>query len=218
MHHKKIVGPKGRKIDKYLYSLIEEKNIVQSAANILRQKVLNIKKIPLPDNLRASDVLRGECLTPHVLIDFYLTLLGGSRSRRRKHIRTDRISSSLAEDAIFNVTSKRVKTKKHLTLGLSLKSLTSSRKFVEIINRCGHCCSYHVAEEIETEMTSTSCQRSTRCPESIIRRKGLHTGLAFDNFDRIVDTSSGKDTLHDTVGIIYQNVDRILDEDSAVLD
>lgn len=218
MHHKKIVGPKGRKIDEYLYSLIEEKDIVQSAANILRRKILDIEKTPLPDNLRTSDVLRGECLIPVVLKDFYLTLLAGSRSRRRKHTRTNRISNSLAEDAIFNVTNGRVKTKKHLTLGLSLKSLTSSRKVVEIISRYGHCCSYHVAEEIETEMTSTSCQRSTRCPEGIIRTKGLHTGLAFDNFDRFVDTSSGKDTLHDTVGIIYQNVDRILEEDAAVFD
>lgn len=44
MHHKKIVGPKGREIDEYLYSLIQERDIVQSAANILRQKILNIKK------------------------------------------------------------------------------------------------------------------------------------------------------------------------------
>jgi len=33
----------------------------------------------------------------------------------------------------------------------------------------------------------------------------MPTGVAFDNFDRFVETSSGKDTLHDTVGIIYQN-------------
>lgn len=32
------------------------------------------------------------------------------------------------------------------------------------------------------------------------------TGIAFDNFDRFVDTLTGKDTLHDTVGIIYQNI------------
>ena len=28
--------------------------------------------------------------------------------------------------------------------------------------------------------------------------------MAFDNFDRFVETLSGKDTLHDTVGIVYQ--------------
>ena len=30
------------------------------------------------------------------------------------------------------------------------------------------------------------------------------TGLAFDNYDRFVETLTGKDTLHDTVGIAYQ--------------
>jgi len=33
----------------------------------------------------------------------------------------------------------------------------------------------------------------------------LSTGVAFVNFDRFVETSSGKDTLHDTVGILYKN-------------
>ncbi|CAH1108436.1 unnamed protein product [Psylliodes chrysocephalus] len=75
---------------------------------------------------------------------------------------------------------------------MTLKSLTSSRKVVEIINRYGHCCSYHVAKELETETTYASSQRSATCPEGIIRTKGLHTGLAFDNFDGFVDTSSAE--------------------------
>ena len=33
----------------------------------------------------------------------------------------------------------------------------------------------------------------------------LCTGLAFDNFDRSVETSSGKDTFDDTVCIAYQS-------------
>lgn len=45
-----------------------------------------------------------------------------------------------------------------------------------------------------------------KCPEDIIQEKNLCTGLAFDNFDRFVDTDTGKDTLHDTVGIIFQNI------------
>ena len=32
----------------------------------------------------------------------------------------------------------------------------------------------------------------------------FNTGIAWDNFDRFVETKSGKDTLHDTVGIAYQ--------------
>lgn len=41
-------------------------------------------------------------------------------------------------------------------------------------------------------------------PVGISRVDGLTTLVAFDNYDRFVDTATGKDTLHDTVGIIYQ--------------
>ena len=32
------------------------------------------------------------------------------------------------------------------------------------------------------------------------------TGLAFDNYYRLVETLTEKDTLHDTVGIAYQSL------------
>lgn len=88
---------------------------------------------------------------------------------------------------------------------MSLKSLTSSRKIIDIINRYGHC-SYNVIEELETEATFSSSNRSNICPEGIVTSANLFTGVAFDNFDRYVETTSNKNTLHDTVGIIYQNV------------
>ena len=34
----------------------------------------------------------------------------------------------------------------------------------------------------------------------------MHTGVAFDNFNRFVETTDGKQTLHDTVGIIYLDI------------
>ena len=33
------------------------------------------------------------------------------------------------------------------------------------------------------------------------------TGVAWDNIDRFVETKSGKDTLHGTVGVAYQVLD-----------
>lgn len=47
---------------------------------------------------------------------------------------------------------------------------------------------------------------SNICPEGIIPTNNLRTGLAYNNFDRFVDTATGKDTFHDTVGITFQNV------------
>lgn len=40
--------------------------------------------------------------------------------------------------------------------------------------------------------------------------------MAYDNFDRFVETTSGKDTLHDTVGIIYQNIQLNTTEESEM--
>ena len=35
----------------------------------------------------------------------------------------------------------------------------------------------------------------------------FNTGITWDNFDRFVEIKSGKDILHDTVGIAYQMQD-----------
>ncbi|GBP90997.1 hypothetical protein EVAR_69886_1 [Eumeta japonica] len=63
---------------------------------------------------------------------------------------------------------------------------------------------YPLAEQIETEITYTFQEDNEIIPSGIHKVNGLSTHVAFDNFDRFVDTPTGKDTLHDTVGIIYQ--------------
>lgn len=52
-------------------------------------------------------------------------------------------------------------------------------------------------------MTYSSQKENNVIPAGISRVDGLSTHVAFDDFDRFVDTATGKDTLHDTVGIIY---------------
>ena len=89
---------------------------------------------------------------------------------------------------------------------MALKSLTSSRKVINILNKFGHCCSYTSTEELETEATFNATSCSQICPNDIVRKPNLSRGVAFNNFDRFVDTITGKDTLHDTVGIIFQNI------------
>lgn len=67
-----------------------------------------------------------------------------------------------------------------------------------------HMTGYNLAEELETEMTYTAVQDNKLIPTGIDAVRGCSTHVTFDNFDRFVDTTSGKDTMHDTVGIIYQ--------------
>lgn len=90
---------------------------------------------------------------------------------------------------------------------MTMKSLTNSKKIVNILNKYGHCCSYSTLEGLETEATFSAIGRSLLCPEDIIPENNLCTGLAFNNFDRFGrNTCTGKHTLHDTVGIMFQNI------------
>ena len=85
-----------------------------------------------------------------------------------------------------------------------MKSLTNSRQVITIWNRYGHTIRYTLTEELETEMTYTALESNNIIPTGISATNGCSTHVAFDNFDRFIDTPSGKDTMHDMVGFIYQ--------------
>ena len=111
----------------------------------------------------------------------------------RKAVRTQ----SLCEDVIFSATSEQTKPKKHLMLGITMTSLTGSRKVIEILNKLGHCVSYHTVEEIDTEMTFEANKEGALTPHGMTFNPLLGTGLAWDNFDKFVATMTGTDTLRD---------------------
>lgn len=209
IRNKKIIAPKYlQAIDDTVFENLQTENILQKSALILRKLILGIEKKKIPSrNITAEHLISGEVSIPQPLLDFYFILLGGSRQKRRKNVKCARQVRSYCQDIIFGIHNGRLKTSKHIMLGMTLKSLTSSRKIIDIMNRYGHCISYQAVEELETEATYTSIEKSTLCPEKIKKKPGLFTGVAYDNFDRFVETTNGKDTLHDTVGIIYQNSD-----------
>ncbi|GBP67435.1 hypothetical protein EVAR_47154_1 [Eumeta japonica] len=107
---------------------------------------------------------------------------------------------------IYAAFNHKIKTSKPITLGLAVKSLCNSKKIINLLSKYGHCCSYTVLEELETELTFSTANSTYVCPEDILRRPDLNTAVPFDNFHRFVETLNGKDTLHDTVGIIFQNI------------
>ena len=75
---------------------------------------------------------------------------------------------------------------------------------IEMMNRYGHCVSYTTIEELETELAFSSHKKDQIAPSEMKTNSNLCTGLAFDNYDRFVETSNGKNTLHDTVCVAYQ--------------
>jgi len=88
---------------------------------------------------------------------------------------------------------------------MAIKKLTSSRKTIDILNRLGAVTNYHFLEELETTLT-TNAENDEQLTPSDMKLLPVPSGLAFDNYDRYVETLSGKHTLHDTVGIMYQNM------------
>ncbi|CAG4981938.1 unnamed protein product [Colias eurytheme] len=186
----------------------------------LRNTIKNVKKNPLPTNINVDDVIRGECEIPEKLIEFMQNLIEGPHTPTSELKKEASIKiKSICSDVMYAIHKGRCKPSKHLTLGLAIKSLTNSRQVITILNRYGHTIGYNLAEELETEITYTSLRNNKLIPTGITATEGCSTHVAFDNFDRFVDTTTGKDTMHDTVGIIYQfpstNNDNIEDTEAS---
>lgn len=163
---------------------------------------MNVKHIP-KQNICEDDLQNGECEVPEELYSFIKTLIVGPYKRsKRNDIRIKTISDNI----IFAASGGKIKPATNILLGMVMKSETSSRKVIEILNKLGHSICYHSVEEFETELAYEGAQRDCMIPKGLISGDpNLHTALAFDNYDRFVETVNGKDSMHDTVGIVYQN-------------
>ena len=190
---KKIVYPRNITIpENFNTEPLDKIDLLQQAAIILRQDIFSIKKREPPDAIDDAEIARGECTIPDSILIFNETLLSGGSSRRRHIEKCKRLTSSFAQDVIFGVTKGQVKLAKHLQLGIVLKSLTASRKILDIINRFGHSCSYNVIEEIETEAAIFLTAAYQAYPEDTIRSPHLCTGLAFKNLVVSLILQAGK--------------------------
>ena len=181
---------------------------INKAALLLRQTITKTPNTPLPNNPTLQNLYDGEMKTPDLLLHFFQVLYGGlNQSNYSPKLKRRALSS--CHDAIFISQHGKVKSVKQIVLGMAVKSMTGSRKLVDMLNRYGHIVSYHTIEEIETSLGENILNMDQTCPEGTVPDQVC--GLAFDNFDEIPETLSGAGTLHDTMGILYQNKD-VLDK------
>ncbi len=155
---------------------------VKETASHLRSVILGVAVDELPDSLTADALAKGQSITPPALLDFFLQLYSGSNAPTEK---VKRQAQSTADDVVFVVTRGRTKPGKHLCLGMGLKSMTGSRRIIEILNRFGHSISYHTAEALETDIATSIQQRDNTTPDGILQQPGLATALAWDNYDEM---------------------------------
>lgn len=193
--------------DSEIRDIIFEQETAEYAMKF-RANILKINSKPLPEYLDSAALEKGECETPKWLNLFWTTVLSGVKKKITD--RVSRLASTFSQDAIYNVTKGCIKPSKHILLGIAMKSMTGSEKIINILSKLGYCVSYSTLVELETSVAYSCTASQNLCPSSIYATNFLPSGVAWDNFDRFTETSGkgtiGKDTLHDTVGIIYQSI------------
>ncbi|KAF9406096.1 hypothetical protein HW555_013402 [Spodoptera exigua] len=122
------------------FKLLETKNDYEfeNVAYYLRSCIKNIDAHPLPRNVTADDIIRGECDIPEQLFDFMRNVIQGPNISDENSDKLKVKITSICSDIIYAVTRGTCKPAKSLTLGLAMKSLTNSRQVITILNRYGH--------------------------------------------------------------------------------
>ena len=161
---------------------------IKKVAFALRESRSKAEHRTLPENLTLEDMYKGEIDVPELVLDFFTYLIGGPDSRCCSQPSKQRRINSINQDAIFAATSGQKNPGKHLVIGMTLKSLTGSRKVVDMMNRLGHCVSYNTTEELETELTFEANKDRNATPHGMVRSADSGTGTVWDNFDRFVET------------------------------
>lgn len=190
----------------YDFKSSDEGQLVTSAL-LLRKHLKDVKRTPLNDPLDVDSLMRGEGEPPKLADLFFRTLFSGRNGASEA---VKRHAKSASQDALFSVHNGQLLTKKHILLGNLVHSMTGSRKLMTVLNRLGHCISYSKYEELETELATTIQSRQKCSPKGA--KRGPVMGNAFDNYDELVHTLSGLDSLHDTMGIFYQSIDLLAEE------
>ena len=120
---------------KHRQQVADQSTQIREVALLLRESIMNAEKTPLPESLTLKDILKGEVqVLPNVSL-FFKYLIAGPDSRRWKQTIKQKRISSISQDTVYAVTSGLKKPQKHLTIDLSLNSLTGSRKVVEMMCR-----------------------------------------------------------------------------------
>lgn len=170
----KIVVPEANwPIDYNTVNQLQNFTFLQETALQIRDALLKVEKHSLGDALDAQKLIAGEGQVPEEVTSFLRTILYGVTSQSFESLECERKVDSLGQDLLYAMWHGKLKTSKHITLGLSMKSLTSSRKVVEILNKLGHTCSYTTIEELETAATHYSCRKKSLCPDGV-KKKIIH--------------------------------------------
>lgn len=175
--HKYIIYKKdidiNRLVDISMLQKITEKEKVRNVAYEMRKLLLKMPRKKLPENLTAEAIIEGECEVPQQLLDFMYFLIKGPSKRRNDNDEDNVRIHSICDDIIYSIHKGRIKPAKHMKLGMTVKSLTNSKKIIQLLNRLGHSIGYTTIEELETEMTYTAYEKKQNYSKRHYNKKYL---------------------------------------------
>ena len=142
----------------------------------------------------------------HVKLPKLLKLLMNSLLSKNFPVaaRVERLSYSLGQDIIYNMSNGKIKTIKHVQLGITTKKKTGSGLMLDSLNRLGYSISYDEVSNAETsfaELNVKSQSNRSFVPSNI--QPSSFVTFVYGNCDHNPETLSGA-SLHVTNGIIIQ--------------
>ena len=128
-------------------------NSIWGCAMKLRKEILSIQPKPLEEPLNAQKVLAGEVEPRNSLKELFTTFYGGNSSglSARKEYFVD----SSATDVMHAGSDGKFLPGKHLSLGLTVKSILGSKNAVTLFNKFGYCASNEKVRRIDIDNFTT---------------------------------------------------------------
>ena len=183
----------------WFFMNIKEK--IMKVAEIIREEIEKSlspfsRWPPQPD-----EILNKNVVVPNMLDLFLKSLFSRVHpvSKRVEHL-----CKSVGQDIVYNQSKGKLKTVKHVQLGIVTKRRTGLRFLFDVLNRMGHSISYDEVNNVETSFAEHQMHHQSRrsfVPNNI--QPSTFITFVYDNCDHNPETLSGT-SLHCTNGIIIQ--------------
>ena len=120
----------------YDYS-VDEIEAAKRIALLLRKRILEVKKKIVIAKPTLQDLGEGDVDAPEILLEFFSELFTGNAFSNASPGKCVKIKSA-CDDAMFIARNGEVRPEKHIALSVAVKSMTGSKKLVQILNRLGN--------------------------------------------------------------------------------
>ena len=180
---------------------------------VIRQEIFNWN----PFNFSGSFPPNCQALSVPTTLKTLVSMLLNGPNVQNQDVSESQVCLTLSQLIHFNVKSKRKpsETNRHfkhretplpLYVGLSIHTLTRSKKIINNLHRLGISVSYSRVIELENSLTNALCKQFEEedvvCPAQL--RKGLFTVGALDNIDHNLSSTTAQGSFHGTGISIFQ--------------